>query len=240
GPKAVAEWLQQLESIFDLLFTTDEVKIRCASFVMTGDARTWWNDYWRLHPRAERDALTWDQMVTIVKDKYYREAHRAQMMKDFWELKQGPRPVDVYERDFTRMCAFTPMLVDTDQKKAFRFRDGLRPDLCYTLTGHGALPYSEMVHRATELEVCQNAQRAAVPSYQQTPMIQPISAVAPGSNSGKMKADHFQNKKKGKKGNFGRRDDRPPQGQLPRCPNCGKFHGLGECRAAERHFLIAT
>ncbi|CAA0827449.1 Unknown protein, partial [Striga hermonthica] len=54
GPEAVAEWLLQLESIFDLLFdllfTTDEVKIRCASFVMTGDARTWWNDYWRLHP----------------------------------------------------------------------------------------------------------------------------------------------------------------------------------------------
>ncbi|CAA0811061.1 Unknown protein, partial [Striga hermonthica] len=24
GPEAVAEWLQQLESIFDLLFTTDE------------------------------------------------------------------------------------------------------------------------------------------------------------------------------------------------------------------------
>ncbi|CAA0829011.1 Unknown protein, partial [Striga hermonthica] len=165
---------------------------------------TWWNDYWRLHPRAKRDALTWDQMVTIVKDKYYPEAHHAQMMKDFWELKQGPRPVDVYERDFTRMCAFAPMLVDTDQKKAFRFRDDLRPDLCYTLTGHGTLPYSEMVRRATELEVGQNAQRVAVPSYQKTPMIQPISAVAPGSNSVKRKADYHQNKKKKKKGNFGR------------------------------------
>ncbi|CAA0811205.1 Uncharacterized mitochondrial protein AtMg00860, partial [Striga hermonthica] len=182
-----------------------------------------------------RDALTWDQMVTIVKDKYYPEAHRAQMLKDFWELKQGPRPVDVYERDFTRMCAFAPMLVDTDQKKAFRFCDGFRPDLCYTLIGHGALPYSEMVRRDTELEVCQNAQRATAPSYQQTPMIQPISAVAPGSNSGKRKADYHQNKKKGKKGNFRRRDDRPPQGKLPRCPTCGKFHGPGECRAADRH-----
>ncbi|CAA0811317.1 Unknown protein, partial [Striga hermonthica] len=58
GLEAVAEWLQQLESIFDMLFTTDEVKIRCASFQKTGDARTWWTDYWRLRPRAEKDALT--------------------------------------------------------------------------------------------------------------------------------------------------------------------------------------
>ncbi|CAA0822970.1 Unknown protein, partial [Striga hermonthica] len=129
GPEAGAEWLQQLESIFDLLFTT-----------------------------------------------YYPYAYCAQMMKDFWVLKQGPRPVDVYEHDFTRMCMFSPMLVNTDEKKAFCFRDGLRPNLRYTLTGHGVLPYSEMVRRASELVVCQNSWRAAAPSYQQTRMIQPISS----------------------------------------------------------------
>ncbi|CAA0810290.1 Cytosolic sulfotransferase 5 [Striga hermonthica] len=43
------------------------------------------------------------QMVAIVKDKYYLEAYRAQMMREFWELRQRPRSVDVYERDFTCM-----------------------------------------------------------------------------------------------------------------------------------------
>ncbi|CAA0826927.1 Unknown protein, partial [Striga hermonthica] len=43
----------------------------------------------------------------------------------------------------------------------------------------------------------------------------------------------YQNKKKGKKGNFGRRDDRPTQGQQPRCPKCGRFH-TRECLADQR------
>ncbi|CAA0827121.1 Unknown protein, partial [Striga hermonthica] len=132
GPEDVVEWLQQLESIFDLIFTTDEVKIRCATFQKTGDARTWWSDYWRFRPCAERDALTWDQMVAIVKDRYFPEAYRAEMLREFWELKQ-----DVYEHDFTRMSVFSPMLINTDERKAVHFRDGLRRDLCYTLTGHG-------------------------------------------------------------------------------------------------------
>ncbi|CAA0824963.1 Unknown protein, partial [Striga hermonthica] len=34
-------------------------------------------------------------------------------------------------------------------------------------------------------------------------------------------------------GNFGRRDDRPTQGQMPRCPKCGRFHA-GECLADQR------
>ncbi|CAA0837941.1 Unknown protein, partial [Striga hermonthica] len=61
---------------------------------------------------------------------------------------------------------------------------------------------------------------------------QPISTVPPGSSSSKRKSD-FKNKGKGKKGNFGRRDDRPTQGQQQRCPKCGRFH-TGECLADQR------
>ncbi|CAA0819822.1 Unknown protein, partial [Striga hermonthica] len=108
GPEVVAEWLQHLESIFDLLFTTDEVKICCASFVMTGDARTWWTDYWRLRPRAERDALTWDQMVTIVMDcpdRYRVTCAQLQLTGDarlwwnaYWSMRPGEKEGCTWDR----------------------------------------------------------------------------------------------------------------------------------------------
>ncbi|CAA0829010.1 Unknown protein, partial [Striga hermonthica] len=114
----------------------------------------------------------------------------------------------------------------TDQKKTFRFRHGLCPDLCYTLTVHVVLPYSEIVRRATELEVFINAQRAAVPSLRPTPAIQPANVVKPTSSLGKRKADLCQDQKKKKHGAPDRRDI-PPAVHL-RCANCGRTHA-GQC-----------
>ncbi|CAA0822147.1 cysteine-rich RLK (RECEPTOR-like protein kinase) 8, partial [Striga hermonthica] len=84
--------------------------------------------------------------------------------------------------------------------------------------------------RAHEVESCLIPITSVPSNYHtsqpaQTPIqyAQPISSMSPGFSSG--------NKKKGKKGNFGKCDNRPTGNQA--CPRCSKSHS-GECLANQR------
>ncbi|CAA0805855.1 Unknown protein, partial [Striga hermonthica] len=135
-----------------------------------------------------------------------------------------------YEREFTRMSAFAPHMVDTDLKKAHKFRDGLNRTLRMHVASQGNLSFDETVIRATQLESYQTLD-ATIPSAQ---LVQPISSAPPGSSSGKRKFDSRRDNRKGKRGAPDRRDVPPvAQGQNPRCPKCGRYHP-GDCRYVQK------
>ncbi|CAA0811027.1 Unknown protein, partial [Striga hermonthica] len=151
GPTAVAELIRQLEQNFDLLQCIDVQKVICGRCQLNGDAAMWWSDYWRLRP-GELANLTWERMNEVVLEKYYPQSYRISMEREFWDLRQGTGTVEEYEQSFTRMSAFAPHLVDTELKKATKFRDGLHPTLRMHLTIHGNLLYGETVILAIQLE----------------------------------------------------------------------------------------
>ncbi|CAA0806547.1 Unknown protein, partial [Striga hermonthica] len=101
-PRLVEEWIQGLESIFEITEYTDRHRILCAQLQMTGDARLWWNAYWGMRP-GEKEHLTWIQFKEMLEEKYYPAHYRAEMERQFLALKQGDRPVGEYEREFTRL-----------------------------------------------------------------------------------------------------------------------------------------
>ncbi|CAA0839446.1 Unknown protein, partial [Striga hermonthica] len=149
----------------------------------------------------------------------------------------GSSTVDEYIRTFTRMCLFAGESVNTDAKKARKFLKGLNQRIRELVGSHGLMSLADTVSRAQEVESCL-IPIAPDPSYiyasQRSQTVvqyaQPITSVPPSSSSGKRKSD-FQNKKKGKKGNFGHRNNRPTGNHT--CPRCGKFHG-GECLTNQR------
>ncbi|CAA0814722.1 Unknown protein, partial [Striga hermonthica] len=141
-----------------------------------------------------------------------------------------------YISTFTRMCLFAGDAVNTDAKKARKFLKGLNQRIRELVGSHGPMSYADTVSRAQEVESCLILV-VPIPSYppasqppQAIQYAQPISAVPPGSSSGKRKSD-FKNKGKGKKVSFDRRDNRPSNGQA--CPKCSRSHS-GECLASQR------
>lgn len=57
-----------------------------------------------------------------------------------------------YERKFTQLSRYATHLVDTDHKKAKRFRRGPRPEIGGVLAAQGlAVSYGEMVRRAQDV-----------------------------------------------------------------------------------------
>ncbi|CAA0832798.1 Unknown protein, partial [Striga hermonthica] len=96
-PCLVEEWIQGLETIFEITECTERQRIICAQLQMTGDARLWWNSYWGMRP-GEKENLTWMQFKEMMEEKYYPAHYRAKMERQFLALKQGNRTVDEYER----------------------------------------------------------------------------------------------------------------------------------------------
>ncbi|CAA0811116.1 Unknown protein, partial [Striga hermonthica] len=166
----------------------------------------------------------------VIMEKYYPQGYRMRMERAFWDLTQGTGIVEEYEREFNCMRAFAPHMVDTDLKKAHKFRDGLNQTLCMHVASQGDLLFDETVIRATQLESYQTLNVSA-PSAQ---LVQPISSAPPGSSSGKRKFDSRRDNQKRKCGGNDHRGDRPfARDQFLRCRNCGRYHP-GECRYTQR------
>ncbi|CAA0835565.1 Unknown protein, partial [Striga hermonthica] len=229
GPEAVAEWIRQLEQNFDLLQCSDEQKVICGRYMLKGSAALWWSGYWTLR-QAELNVLTWDRMKEVIMEKYYPQGYRMRMERAFWDLTKGTGTVEEYKREFTRMSAFAPHMVDTDLKKAHKFRDGLNHTLRMHVASQGNLSFDETVIRATQLESYLTLNVSA-PSAQ---LVQPIFSAPPGSSSGKRKFDSRRDNRKGKRGGNDRRGEYPfARDQFPRCRKCGRYHP-GECRYTQR------
>ncbi|CAA0837945.1 Unknown protein, partial [Striga hermonthica] len=204
-PRIVEEWIRSLEQLFEAMNCTEQERIQCAQLQMIGDAGLWWFLYWQMSTVEEKQALTWSGFKQIVKEKYYPAYYRAQMEWEFLDLEQEQRRVDEYEREFTRLAFFVPYLVGTDEKKARRFRDGLRDVIRNHFAGHGELSYVETISRAQQIDTSIKQKSRRVLKTTVNPPVQPLVQQMPNQQ------ENAKNKRKWK----ARQDERKnrPRGQ---------------------------
>ncbi|XP_028071206.1 uncharacterized protein LOC114273599 [Camellia sinensis] len=97
--------------------------------------------------------MTWTQFNKIFYDKYFPQYFRDQKVSKFQQLKQGNVFIAEYEAKFTELARFAPHIVDTDHKKARKFKGGLDLDV-FDRVGVQKLPtYVELLGRALMVEV---------------------------------------------------------------------------------------
>ncbi|KAK6119839.1 hypothetical protein DH2020_046412 [Rehmannia glutinosa] len=125
----VKEWIGELEGIFDLIPCTDAHRVSCAIFQLKQDARHWWDSHRHTVTNEQREAMTWDELKSLVIQQFFPQTYRDQNEREFLDLTQGSMTVLDYERKFNQLSHYATHLVDTDQKKAKRFVAGLRPEL---------------------------------------------------------------------------------------------------------------
>ncbi|CAA0835579.1 Unknown protein, partial [Striga hermonthica] len=240
NPTAVLEWIKELDKIFVVLPLSDRQHVSLAAYQTKEDAFDWRIDHWARRPEAELNAFIWEQMKVMVRGKFLHQSFWDRMEHKFYHLQQGNSTVDEYIRTFPQMCLFAGDSVNTDAKKACKFLKGLNQRIHELVGIHGLMSYADTVSRDQEVESCliqiapiSSYYHAYQPSQTVVQHAQPISSVSPSSSPGKRKSN-FQNKKKEKKGNFGKRDNRPTSNQG--CPRCGKSHS-GECFANQRTYF---
>ncbi|XP_042009140.1 uncharacterized protein LOC121757703 [Salvia splendens] len=237
GDPTVAEtWIRALERIFDFLHCTDQERLSCVTFQLTGPADFWWEARKKTMAQMQLGEMTWEEFKTEIYEKYIPKSYRKKKETEFYHLKQGRMSVTDYDRMFCEMARYAPDQVDTDAKMAEKFCTGLRHEIRMTLASHGGLSYTEALGRALDIE-------AAMPGEKTTPAVNPTPPPAQSqAPRDKRRWEGPRAQPDPKKGGYG--PSRPQYGgyqTTPRsfrgnmsktspCPRCNRLHG-GICKA---------
>ena len=234
-------WLREIEKYFEIVGVEEDKKTIFAAFMLKGEANYWWEA-----KRGMKGTTTipWDRFTHLFLEKYYPKHLEKQMEIKFLELKQGNMSVAEYENKFSELSRFVPHYVDTEEKRAWRFQQGLKPWIQNKVAILEITTYATMVQKATIVE-----NGSELYSKDKGGIKRKLSGEAEGSgrrfdgNKGKnvfVKRDN----QKGNSQRFGNRNNRdggaryrsphtanmikgrPP---APECKTCGRRHG-GQCR----------
>ncbi|XP_074355312.1 uncharacterized protein LOC141694236 [Apium graveolens] len=123
-PTKARAWLKQIEKAFALIKVEEGQKTDFASYFLKGEANYRWESKKALEGE---DVVTGDRFTDLFLEKYFPHYMKHQMKITFLELKQGNLSITDYEAKFTELARCVHEQVDTDEKRAKRFRQGLKP-----------------------------------------------------------------------------------------------------------------
>ncbi|XP_073279510.1 uncharacterized protein [Primulina huaijiensis] len=148
-PMVAEGWIKSIEVIFAFMELQDANRVMCATFLLTGDARLWWE---RASVSMNLKTLTWNGFKQVFYSKYFIEEVRSRLNREFMSLRQGDSSVAEFVRKFERGYHFVPMIANDAWEKLWYFIDGLRPILRRDVQVSGPTTYVVAVSRALATE----------------------------------------------------------------------------------------
>ncbi|XP_039139008.1 uncharacterized protein LOC120276350 [Dioscorea cayenensis subsp. rotundata] len=232
----VEYWVKQIERTFRAMQSPDEDKVRLASYMLRNSAALWFERELRL--KGEDAFKTWEQFKEAFYAKYFPLSRRAQMERQFLNLKQGSMTVEEYEAEFDRLSQFAPSLVEDENNKSYRFVEGLKNHIRRALVPFLRLPYVDVVGIAKDLEITwQETQDSGRREQQWNRGLNPWKSQSSGSSFGHSKGKHRSrpySRPSASSSGSGSRGSAGSVTQEIRSPTCGGHHSQAECRRAAR------
>ncbi|XP_073021290.1 uncharacterized protein [Primulina eburnea] len=148
-PMIAEGWIKSIEVIFDFMKLQDADRVRCVTFLLSGDARLWWES---ASVSVNLQTLTWNGFKEVFYSKCFTDEVRSRLTREFMTLRQGDNSVTEFVRKFDRGCHFVPLIANYAWEKLTHFIDGLRPILCHDVRVAGPTSYAVAVSRALTVE----------------------------------------------------------------------------------------
>ncbi|XP_043720970.1 uncharacterized protein LOC122668475 [Telopea speciosissima] len=145
------KWVKEMEKAFDFLGCNEEQKISCVRYKLQQKAEAWWQITKPILATAH-PVLTWEIFKEAFFGNYFPTSTRKKKEVQLMELIQGLKSVLEYQQKFKELFFFAPPHLNTDEAKALKFEDGLRPSLATVMITHKAQGYSEVVQLAKRIE----------------------------------------------------------------------------------------
>ncbi|RVW41427.1 Retrovirus-related Pol polyprotein from transposon 17.6 [Vitis vinifera] len=205
-------WILKMEKFFGVIDCSEEQKASYAAFMLDKEADHWWRMTRRL--LEDQGSITWRQFREAFYKKYFPDSVRRQKVGEFIRLEQGDMTVAQYEAKFTKLSRFSPQLIATEEEKALKFQDGLKPYLKNKISILKLGVYSEVVDRALIAE----KDNEELHQYREQQRKRNRSDGAHG-NQAQRRSTSGRNQNKGK----------AAQNLDGACPTCGKKHGGRPC-----------
>ncbi|XP_074324309.1 uncharacterized protein LOC141661222 [Apium graveolens] len=144
-PVEAHAWLKEIGKAFALTNVGDNQKVEYATYFLKGESNYWWE----LAKALEvAEVITSDRFKRMFLDKYFPRYMQTQMEMKFFELKQDNMNVGEYEKKFTELSRFVGEYVDSEEKRAKRFQQGLKPWLRSRVAAFELTTYAEVVQKA--------------------------------------------------------------------------------------------
>ncbi|WOG95286.1 hypothetical protein DCAR_0414598 [Daucus carota subsp. sativus] len=149
NPVEASGWLKEIEKAFDIAKVGEEQKTQFASYFLKNEANYWWESKKALEGG---NIITWESFKVLFLEKYFPRHMQNQMEIKFLELKQDNMSVADYEVRFTELARFVPDQVDTDEKRAKRFQQGLKDWIRSRVATFEMPSYVSIVQKAMIIE----------------------------------------------------------------------------------------
>ncbi|XP_073121845.1 uncharacterized protein [Henckelia pumila] len=211
-PLEAEEWVKSLEDIFVYMQLADENRVRCAVFMLRGDARLWWEG---AKLNVNLTTLKWEGFKQVFFEKYFTTDVRSRLTKEFLNLKQGGMLVAEYIKKFERGCYFVPLIETIAIENLRHFMDGLKPTIKRDVIMAEPTDYKVAVNKALKAELSWKEIEEESQGKRQPFQHQDQPGPAKKRNVGPYQ---FQ----------GQRQTAPKTAEKPFCPNCQKNH-FGQC-----------
>ncbi|KAL6334181.1 hypothetical protein AAG906_006764 [Vitis piasezkii] len=199
-PTEAEAWILKMEKFFGVIDCSEEQKASYAAFMLDKEADHWWRMTRRL--LEDQGPITWRQFREAFYKKYFHSVRR-QKVGEF-----------IHEAKFTELSRFSPQLIATEEEKALKFQDGLKPYLKNKISILKLGVYSEVVDRALIAE----KDNEELHQYREQQRKRNRSDGAHG-NQAQRRSTSGRNQNKGK----------TSQNLDGACPTCGKKHGGRPC-----------
>ncbi|VFQ61545.1 unnamed protein product, partial [Cuscuta campestris] len=103
-PDDFPEWLETVERVFDFKDVPEEKKVKIVALKFRKYASTWWSNLSTKRRRENKAPVkTWLKMRSLLKKKFLPEQYVRDNFSKLQHLRQGPRSVEDYTREFEEL-----------------------------------------------------------------------------------------------------------------------------------------
>jgi hypothetical protein len=148
-PMDADDWLKTVERKLQVVQCNNREKALLASHQLIGPTADWWDAYAEAH--EEPDTINWNDFKMAFRSHHVPQGV-IKLKKEFQDLKQGSMMVSEYVTHFTQLSCYTPVDVDTDEKKQECLLNRLDHGLAYALEARDFENFQTMLDKALVLE----------------------------------------------------------------------------------------
>ena len=145
-------WLKELESLFEVCQTPEDVKPIVLRHFLVGDAKEWWKGTAPAYT-AGNQPLTWEIFKNVFLKNYFPVSLRRQKEREFFKLEQTDRmSVVEYAKKFNSLGQYVPNVMANESRKLQIFEDGLHGRIKARLSAVEPTSYAECYRKAIRIE----------------------------------------------------------------------------------------
>ncbi|XP_020207975.1 uncharacterized protein LOC109792938 [Cajanus cajan] len=133
NPDEAADWIFEVEKIFQAMGCPLIQKVTLATFMLSGEAGIWWQGTLK-RMIATGTQVNWENFKRLFLEKYFPQDVRHKKQVEFLELKQGDDSVAEYVTKFEDLVRFCPMYDGVGNEE-----DKCAPSWCRAYSNQGPL-----------------------------------------------------------------------------------------------------